>query len=47
MARKSEEIGKDRADGSITQFIIECLFRKYFEEKKDDKVKIEKEEVRV
>ena len=35
MEAKIHETQKDRVDGSINRFVIECLFRKYFEEKKE------------
>jgi len=36
-----------KSNPRINQFIIECLFNKYFEEKKDSRVDVQKEEVRV
>ncbi len=39
---------KKRTEEKINQFIIECLFKKYFEEKKDqERIDIQKEEISV
>ena len=45
-----EKIKKDNVEKpteKINQFIIECLFNKYFEEEDNNKVVVKKEEVAV
>lgn len=41
MESKEKPVAGER----INQFIIECLFNKYFEEQKDKEVVVKKEEV--
>lgn len=42
-----EKQKKVKAESRINQFIIECMFNKYFEEEKHEEVIVEKEEARV
>ena len=44
---KEERKEKPRAGERINQFIIECLFNKYFEEQETEKVVLEEEKVEV
>ena len=46
MDRIEKRDGNKEAEGKINQFIIECLFKKYFEEKKDrEEIDIQKEKI--
>lgn len=46
MERKIKRVGNERPQERINQFIIECMFSKYFEEQKDNKVVVKREEIR-
>lgn len=47
MEKKLEKTGNNESKERINQFIIECMFSKYFEEQKDSKVVVKKEEITV
>jgi hypothetical protein len=47
MEKKIKKAKNETARQGINQFIIECMFSKYFEEEKDSAVVNKKEEVRV
>ncbi|MBU4312412.1 MAG: hypothetical protein KJ706_06820 [Candidatus Omnitrophica bacterium] len=47
MDKKNKKTSDDKAREGINQFIIECMFSKYFEEQRNDAVVDKKEEVRV
>lgn len=47
MEKKIKKTDNERPKERINQFIIECMFSKYFEEQKDNKVVVKREEIRV
>ena len=47
MDKKIKKTGNETSRHGINQFIIECMFSKYFEEQRDSAAVNEKEEVRV
>ena len=47
MEKKYRKKDNEKPRERINQFIIECMFNKYFEEKKDNKVVVKKEEAAV
>ena len=47
MEKEVKKINGERPGERVNQFIIECLFNKYFEEQKDSKIKVREEKVRV
>jgi len=47
MNKKTKKASEETSRHGINQFIIECMFSKYFEEQRDSAVVNKKEEVRV
>ena len=47
MEKKNKKANSERPKERINQFIIECMFSKYFEEQKDNKIVVKKEEIAV
>jgi len=47
MEKRIKKVDNERPKERINQFIIECMFSKYFEEQKDNKVVVEKEKIAV
>jgi len=47
MEKKAKKQGVDESREKINQFIIECMFSKYFAEEKDNKVVAKREKVAV
>jgi len=47
MEKEARKSNGERPGERVDQFIIECLFNKYFEERKDSKVRVREEKVRV
>ncbi len=47
MDKKTKKAGNETSRQGINQFIIECMFSKYFEEQRDSAAVNKKEEVRV
>ena len=47
MEKRMKKVEAERPKERINQFIIECMFSKYFGEQKDNKIVVKKEEVTV
>ena len=45
MEKKIKKTDNERPKERINQFIIECMFSKYFAEEKDSKIVVEREKV--
>ena len=45
MEKKIKKTDNERPKERINQFIIECIFSKYFEEQKDKEIVVKKEKV--
>ncbi|MFA5197885.1 MAG: hypothetical protein WC437_05710 [Patescibacteria group bacterium] len=45
MGKQEEKDDFEKRKERINQFIIECIFNKYFEEEKDNKVDVENEKI--
>ena len=45
MEKRIEKVDNERPKERINQFIIECMFSKYFEEVKDQEVLVKREKV--
>ena len=45
MERKIKKTDNERPKERINQFVIECMFSKYFAEQKDSEIVVKKEEI--